>query len=243
MKILKTLILASLLLFVFTGISAAENSNSSCQVVYGGGQACPTSDPIGVSKMVQKPEATDFVENLSINDPKFSPSKNVTFKINVTNNTAKDITNIEVNDIFPQFLNFVSGPDNSVFDSNKKTLTFKIDKLPAGKNQAFTVVGKISDDSAFPADKSIICITNQAQTKTTDDATAQDSSQFCIQRNVPGGSTQVFPPSTAQITPSTGPEMLALFALIPSGISGLLLRKKSNKLILNSKGVKKYGSK
>lgn len=249
MNKLKIIFLLGLIFFINKGYSIADTStdNSGCQVVYGGGESCPSQN-LSVVKMVQKPDGTDYVKNLSINDPKFNPGQNVTFQITVKNNGTADINNIVVNDTFPQYMSFVSGPSNSTFNTNNNVLNFKISKLTPGQNQIFTIVGQTSADSSYPSDKTIICVTNQVQV-TENSLNSQDSSQFCIQREnitpIPTSTVsyvtttptpQVMQTTTATTTPSTGAEMFAWLALIPGGISGVFIRKLSKKLILNQRG-------
>ena len=61
---------------------------------------------------------------------------------------------------------------------------------------------------------------------------SSDNSQFCIQKPVLGetkGGLKVFPAPSVTTTPPTGPEMLPLIGLIPTGVLGFILRKKSYK--------------
>ena len=177
--------------------------------------------------MVQTPGkgGGDFVDNLSINDPKYSPTDVVSFKILVKNTGTQTIPTITVVDTFPQFINFVSGP--GTFDSTAKTLTFTINNLGAGQSQKFDVSGKVSDASLLPSDQGVICLINNAKGTDNNGITNTSSSQFCVQKVLQHNSSGFCNNKLITTTPATGPEMLPLLALIPGGLGGLILRKKA----------------
>lgn len=211
-------ILASLFLFATFLVSATiANAAGSviCQPIYGGGQTCIVLANLVVNKFVQNPQTGQFVDNLSINDPKFAASQVVTFRTDVTNTGGTAIGKVVVKDIFPSFVNFKSGPGN--FDPNTKTLTFEVNNLLPNETRTFTlqstVVGNIPQDTT--------CVVNQV-TATFESQMAADNTQFCIQGKLP-----VFPPPKVQVTPPTGPELLPLISLLPAGAFGWFLRKKS----------------
>ena len=201
--------------------------------VYGGGQMFITTGNIVIDKKVLNPQTNSFDDNLGINDPKFQPLSTVNFQINITNTGNAEIKHIDVKDIFPEFLSFIGSPGN--FDANTKTLSFGVDNLKSNETRTFAVVGKIVEASQLPVEQGVVCIVNQA-TATTSDAGTQDNVRFCIQKQVLGlqvasskAGFPVVPAPTITTTPATGPEGLALFSLLPTGIVGWLLRKYSNK--------------
>lgn len=200
----------------------------SCQPIYGGGQNCITAGGISINKTVQNPQNGQFVDNLSVNDPRFSPNQIVTFQISVINTGSSQVPQVIVKDIFPNYVNFVSGPGN--FDNNSKTLTFIAYNLNPNETRNFTLQGKIVDTNQLPSD-TITCIVNQSMLTATDSSQAQDNSQFCIQKEqtVTKGGLPIVPPTTMTTTPATGPEMIPLIGMIPAGIAGWFLRKKSFK--------------
>jgi hypothetical protein len=213
----KTLILTSLLI---GGLFIAPKAFADCQQIYGGGQSCTTNYTFSVEKFVQVPGkgGGDFVNNLSINDPKYSPSQFVNFKIKVTNTSSQTIPTITIKDLFPQYVNFATGSGS--FDTNSKTLSFTVNNLGAGETRTYFVSAKIADANSLPVDQGIVCLINQANGTDTNGTVNASSSQFCVQKTVLAAT---FP----TITPATGPEMLPLLALFPTGLAGLLLRKKS----------------
>lgn len=226
-KTLYTILIAG---FLISGFGFTPKAFADCQPIYGGGQTC-TSFSFSIRKLVQVPGkgGGDYVNNLSINDPKYSPSQTVNFEIIVTNTGSETIPTVTVVDTFPDFLTFVSGPGS--FDTNKKTLTFSVTNLEAGKSTTpFIVVGKIADEKSLPTDQGIICPLNQATGTDSNGLINSSSTQFCVQKGVLGAAVpQVFTAPKVVSTPATGPEMLPLISLIPGGLAGLILRKKSKK--------------
>lgn len=205
---------------------------TACQPIYGNGETCVETLAISLNKTVQNPQKgaiSAFVDNLGVNDPKYGPDTQVNFKIAVTNNSNVAISNVKVTDTIPQYTTFVSGPGN--FDSNSQTLTFTIDSLNSGETQTFDVTVKTVGSNALPNDNGITCVTNIAKA-TIESQTVQDTAGFCIQKQVLGGPVTkgglpVFEAPKAKTVPPTGPEVFSLIGLIPAGLTGFLIRKKS----------------
>jgi uncharacterized repeat protein (TIGR01451 family) len=205
-------------------------ADTSCQPIYGGGQTCVTTGNISINKTVMNPQNGSMVDNLSINDPHYQPGSVTTFQIAVTNTGNSNISRINVKDVFPQYITFSSGPGS--FDNSSKTLTFEVDNLAVNETRNFTILAKVVDGTLIPINQGAsVCIINQATATNIDNnaQAAQDNAQFCIEKTTATIGFPAFPSTTVTVTPSTGPESLALFALIPTGITGLFLRKKSIK--------------
>jgi uncharacterized repeat protein (TIGR01451 family) len=176
--------------------------------------------------MVEVPNSTNFTDNLTVNDAKYTAGQTVPFKIIITNTGNNKIGHIKVVDTLPQFLTFVSG--DGTWNANSKTIAFDINNLEAGRAQQFMFDAKVADNNQLPQDQVTVCVTNQAQANEDSGATASDSSQVCISRQIVATPTPViFTTVPPKKIPNTGPEMLPLLGLIPAGITGLLLRKKS----------------
>lgn len=200
---------------------------ADCSIVYGGGESCPPSYSFNIVKTVQVPGkgGGNYINSLSINDPKYAPGQTVNFKITVTNTGNQNIPTITVVDTFPQYLSFVSGPGS--YNANNKTLTFTISNLGAGQSTGvFNITGRISDSNLLPSDQGIVCMINQANGTDNNGVTHASSSQFCVEKGV----LSITAPVKIVATPSTGPEMLPLLALLPGGLGGFILRKKSKNL-------------
>lgn len=216
---------------LFTMSAAAD---VVCQPIYGGGQTCVQTGNILINKTVANPKTGAFVDNLSINDDKFLQDQTVTFQLAITNTGGATLSTVNIKDIFPKEVNFVAGPGN--FDPNSKTLTFQTQNLNPNESRTFTLTAVIVNASELPADRGIVCVVNQAQAS-SNSMISSDNAQFCIQKQVLAaqvppvtkGGLKVFPPQPVTAAPPTGPEMLPLIGLIPTGIFGFFLRKKASK--------------
>ncbi len=224
----------SLFAITYSLLAVSAYAAGNCQPIYGGGQTCVTSTNILINKTVQNPSNGQLVDNLSVNDPRFSANQNVSFQLIVTNTGSSSIDKTTVKDIFPQFVSYVAGPGN--FDINSKTLTFEVNNLAVGESRTFTVTGKVSADKELVMGTGVSCVVNQSSAQIISNGQmSQDNSQFCIQKGaapvIPTkgkGGLPVLPAPQMAITPATGPEMAALPILGGSGILGWFLRRKSS---------------
>lgn len=223
-KYLYTILIAGLLIsglgFATKAFAAGNDTGAygqSCDGAYGSND-CFTD--ILVNKYVQNPTTYLYVENLGANYDKFNAGQEIKFQILVKNTGRTKLKNIEVKDTLPPYIELVKGFGK--FDANAKTITFNIDKLEVNEVRTLELTAKIVDAKNLPLDQGVVCTINHVLVQSNGD-TSEDSAQFCIQHAVLGVTT----PITA--TPATGPEMLPLISLIPGGLAGLMLRKKSYK--------------
>ncbi len=215
-----------------TAYAGSSGGSQQCQAIYGGGESCTQFGQITIKKTVKNPQTGVFVNNLGTNDAKFVPDSDVTFKLTVSNNSNTDVSGVTVKDVFPQFVSFTQGI--GTFDNNTKTLTFTIDHLGVNEVRDFFIVGKVASQNQLPS--GIVCLVNQA-TASVNDKISEDNAQFCVgENNTPNvvtnptttkGGLPVFPPAQVKTTPQTGPEEWSLISLIPTGLGGLILRRKS----------------
>lgn len=215
--------------FLFIANIAHAADSSSCQIIYGGGQVCPTPISFIIEKRVLKPVANgEFVNNLTINDPKFAPGQSINFQIILQNTGSSRIDNVEVVDTLPQIINFDSGAGS--FDPSTRTLKFIVTSLEPGQSVASTFTGRIVDASSLPQDKGIVCATNEAKA-TVQNVVASSTSQFCVEKPTQIVVTplpkKVFTTPVITQTPPTGPELLPLIGFASSGVLGYFLRKKT----------------
>lgn len=208
------------------------SADTVCQPIYGGGQSCVQTGNVLINKTVADPKTGAFVDNLGINDNKFAQDMAINFQITITNTGNTVVSKITIKDIFPRFVDFVAGPGN--FDGNSKTLSLDVSNLNPNESRNFTITGKIVSADKLP-DQTIDCEVNQALASIDSNTTSQDNSQFCIQKQAiqtgqnpttTKGGLKVFTPGQVATTPSTGPEMLPLLALIPTGLAGIFLKRK-----------------
>jgi len=226
----KKLIATSLITAAFlatAGIAIADGTGygtSNCQVIYGGGQVCPTTLQFSIDKKVLAPsKGGTFVDNLGFNDSKFQPGDQVSFKITLKNTGDKTIDQITVVDTLPAYLTFTSGP--GVYDATSRTITYIIKNLASGQSNDQTVVATIANVDSLPKDQGVMCLTNNVKGNDNQSDVANDSSTFCIQKEAM--TPKVFTTIPPKSIPNTGPEMLPLLGLIPAGLAGFTLRKKS----------------
>lgn len=205
-----------------------------CQPQYGGNN-CENVELL-IDKKVAEPTATtkggtlSYKDNLGVNDEKYAAGQKVTFQLTVKNTSDKELRNITVKDVLPQYLT-VNTQDNKdwKYDSNTRTLSRSIDRLNAGESRNFTVVATVAQENALPSNQDITCVINQSFAQ-SGNMTVQDNAQLCVTKKVTTkGGLPVHPAPKAKSTPQTGPEALALIGLIPAGLSGLYLRKRTGK--------------
>lgn len=219
-KIVKILTTSAALL-VSSATLAFGAGSSNCQVIYGGGEVCPPEVKFTIDKKVMSPnKGGQFVDNLSANDPRFVAGDNVTFQLVVKNTGSKEVT-LNVEDILPSYLDYVSG---GTYDAGSKKVTNTV-TLKAGEEKSYTVVAKVTSNENLPSNQTVVCVTNVARAKDNSGAAAEDNAQLCIEK---GGKVTVQPKVPAKNIPDTGPEMLALAFLPPLGAAGLYLRRKAS---------------
>lgn len=225
-------------LFVIATLFTGNAQAAICQPVYGG-QTCIPSVNIMLNKMVQNPQTNQFVENLGLNDPKFAPDQTANFQVTVTNTGEQNLGQIILKDTLPQFIDFVSGAGS--FDANTKVLTFEVDNLGPNDSRTFVITGRVVKTENLPANQGVTCVINQinAVVTTSNNLTVSDNAQLCIEKPAPiqsgptptpietKGGLKVFPAPVVKKTPPTGPELLTLIGLIPTGLAGIFLRKKA----------------
>ncbi|MDP3941397.1 MAG: hypothetical protein Q8Q49_03755 [bacterium] len=216
-------------LFATKAVEASGIQYGGCPTQYGSGNACPSQE-ISVDKTVQIPGSKTYVDNLTINDAKFSANSTVSFRIVIKNTGSDTIENLNAEDTLPEQIDFVSG--SGKFDKNSRKLSFTIDKLHPDEEKLYVIQAKVVADEKLPQDQGVTCAANQVSVKFKD-RTVIDTSQFCIVKEmIPGetkGGLKVFPSPQSKSTPPTGPEALALIALLPGGIGGFLLRRKASR--------------
>lgn len=232
MKKLTIAFLASLLLLTSAGLSNAAGTGygqSNCQVIYGGGEVCHNKITFTIDKKVLIPnKGGSFVDNLGINDVKFQPSQQVTFKITVKNTGNKKIDKLDVKDTLPSYITFVSGV--GTYDKNTNTLSYTISNLEKGSSNEQSFIGMITSADKLPQNQSVVCLTNAAQATDNNGIKASDTAGLCVEKGiiVKKPTPPVYDSVPVKKIPETGPEALSLIALIPAGLAGLALRKKSN---------------
>ncbi len=163
------------------------------------GQPCP-SYAIVVDKMVGKPGTSndstvyEYVDNLSVSDPRFKPDQVVFFKIKVKNTSTTKLVGMEVKDTIPSYLDPLEGP--GTYNSTTREITWNAGDFEVDQEKVFYLKMKVLPQANLPADKGLFCVTNFVKANSSN-AYDDDTSQLCIEKQVTPGKT----------VPSAGPEM------------------------------------
>ncbi len=213
---------------VFAGSGTYGTTTTVCQPTYGGNTCENTS--LLIDKKVADPTTVTkggvavYKDNLGVNDAKYGAGQTVNFQIVVTNTSDSAVSNISVKDILPEYLTITKGMNNGWnYDDKSRALSTTISSLNPNESKTFTLSAVVVSSTQLPTGQDVTCVTNQSFASISN-VTVQDNAQLCIQKTMP-----VYPAPKAKTTPKTGPEAIALFGLIPSGIGGLLLRKRTSR--------------
>jgi len=170
-SLIALLFMATLFVGVASNVSADYFTNHEPKAV---GQ-------LWINKQVKHPTTGSFVDNLSITDPHFLPKQEVVFRIEVKNVGNEDINDIDVKDILPDYVDFVSGLNGS---DGSRTLSLRIDRLTPNESKTFEIKTNVKDESALPSNM-VTCVTNMAEGRFKW-IVNQDTASFCIERKVLG---------------------------------------------------------
>jgi uncharacterized repeat protein (TIGR01451 family) len=227
-------ILFSLFAFLALPQVSFASTAPNCTPLYGGGQTCEQFDPLLINKTVQNPQTKGYVDNLSPTDPQYTPGQTVVFKLTINNTSNATVSKITATDILPPYITFSKG--QGTYDADTKTLRFTIDQLKGNETKVFFIEGKAVAKDALPNDQQSRCVINQA-TVTANNKTSQDNALICLAKEPINGTTTqtqttkgglvIHQPAQSKTTPSTGPEALAIAALLPLGGLGFFLRFKA----------------
>lgn len=212
---------------MFTSPAFANGSAAPCVVSYGGYQNCPTGGNLVINKTVAHPTSGQYVDNLSVSDPKYAPDSMISFQITVTNTGGSELTNVLVKDMFPTELTFNSGAGS--YDKNDRMLSFTIDSLKPSESKTYTVTVKAMPIASMTSD--VMCPTNKVSAAANGQS-SEDTSSVCLQKN--GGITiqtkgglPVYSAPKVTSTPATGPESLPLIGIAISAAVGYISRRKA----------------
>lgn len=189
-------------------VSKPLNAATRCEPQYGGGEICVYTGELQINKTVWNKNSNFFVDNLGLNDYKFSPGEEITFKLAVTNVGDKKFDVVHVKDTLPDYLEHISGD-----------LEFDIYDLEVNETEEREIKARVTGSDNFPDNQSIICVVNSGEVW-ADDENDSDTSQVCIEKKVLGVTN----------LPPTGPanwQIVLSLSLISSIIGLYLLKFKS----------------
>ncbi|PJC30446.1 hypothetical protein CO051_05650 [Candidatus Roizmanbacteria bacterium CG_4_9_14_0_2_um_filter_39_13] len=194
---------------------------------YGQYDGGASSYSIIVDKMVMTGNQTKggqavYVDNLSPSDPRFAPGAQVTFQVKVKNTSDITLSNIQIKDILPNWVDAVEGPGE--YDANTRTISWTYPELKSGEGKLEKITVQIKPQDQLPADQGLMCMNNKATAK-TDNVYDEDTSQFCLEKQVTMTTKGGQPVTT---TPDAGAPLLAFGALNMLGLgAGLWMKKKA----------------
>lgn len=235
--------------------ASVQNVNAQitngCNPIYGGGQTCQQTGNITVDKKIKHPIENRFLDQLTSDDPSFTPDQQITFTIDVKNTGRSTIKNIALEDLFPPSL--IRYDDKvGTFDNSTKILSYKIDELKGNEAKKITFKARVLKADQFPNNNDPVCLLNQvrAYTSRNKNNPSQDNVRFCVEKQgvtqqpqqtekpkptptkmqLPDqtkGGLPVKPQPNVSKSPKTGPELLALIGLLPAAGAGFFLRRKA----------------
>ncbi|PIQ72518.1 hypothetical protein COY13_00415 [Candidatus Roizmanbacteria bacterium CG_4_10_14_0_2_um_filter_36_35] len=212
-KLISLVAVLGALIFLVSSVLASD-----CGGLY---QPSCQSYSISINKMVGMPgNSTDaasyqYVDNLTVSDPRFSPEQLVFFKVIVKNTSTTTLGGMTVKDNVPSYLTPVEGP--GTFDATNRTIAWDAGFFNVNEEKTYYFKMQVNQQSSLPSDKGLFCVVNKAEASSNTTSNS-DSSQLCIEKKV-----------TAAAVPSAGPElgMLLISGEIALIGAGLYLRKKS----------------
>lgn len=180
----KNIVLSVLASLTLLAVPVSHAFADMCTTQYGGETTCQPSD-LTINKEVQNPSTLSFVENLSSSDPTFAPGSDVLYRLVISNTSGQTFDPVNVKDVLPAFLTFVSGP--GTYDAGSNTLTFSLSNLIAGETRTVDIMARVNDVSNFNG-KSFVCVNNYAEVRSLNRFDS-DTAQICLQNNVLGATT------------------------------------------------------
>lgn len=188
-----------------------------CETQYGGREVCVRTGQLQIDKEVFNPQESKFVDNLGINNHKFTPGEEITFKLKVKNVGDATFDKVSVTDTLPSLLELTSG-----------STSFEISDLTPGETEEREIKTKVAASGNFPGDKTIVCVINTAEVISGSEKD-RDTTQVCLERKVVGPA-----PGAPPVIPPTGPEdWLPLFVLsLLTSATGLYLIKLNRKQVI-----------
>jgi len=158
-----------------------------------------------------------YVENLSTTDYRYSPLGYVFFRLRVKNTSTKVLNAVTIKDVAPDYVDLYENPGKL----DGRTLVIDAGNFAAGEEKVFTVRSRVQSQDKMPSDKGLICVVNKA-TASNSDASDEDSSQFCIEKEVEQVSTPGPSGQTKGGVPKKVPSAGAEHGMLITALSGAL---------------------
>lgn len=181
MNTFKAITLAIILSATLVAVPQVLADGETCTNQYGSTVDCPPNHIVINKKVRHATNANVFVENITRNDPAYTPNSEVEYDIAVTNTSNVNFATVTVIDVFPSQVVFVSGPGR--YEANANKLTFELSDLKAGQTVHTRVLVKVKDVSVFPND--LTCeVVNTATATGPGGQSDEDTSSLCVSTKV-----------------------------------------------------------
>lgn len=215
-----------------------------------------TNKNLTLDKTVQNPDNGQFIDSLQTVNQAYNPGQTVIFRLTVKNTGKNKMRNVQVKDVLPSALTYAASEGTydsktrtvttkiDTLEANAtKTIDIKAKVNDTGVAQRVCMVNQATassggnraqDNATFCMQKNVAAQpTTQPGTTTKGGlpvfVTPQPTQIAYNQQGMPmtKGGQPLYPAPQTNQAPSTGPEALALFALLPTGAAGVFLRRKS----------------
>jgi uncharacterized repeat protein (TIGR01451 family) len=142
--------------------------------------AAPSSQ-ISVDKKIRSVSQKDWYDNLGTDNNIFSAEDLIEFKIIIKNSGDSKLTNIQLTDYLPQYLNTVFYPGS--FDEENRQIHWSFDSLESGEEKESRIRVQVVKADQLP-NSSQFCLTNKVEVKTAEGPADGDTAQFCLETRV-----------------------------------------------------------
>lgn len=172
-KIIAALFLVLSSLFV-AATPVLADEGATCTNQYGSSVECPPNNIVVNKKVRSATNANVFVENITSRDPAYMPGEEVEYDVAVTNTSNANFATVTVIDVFPEEVEFVSGPGR--YEKEFRKLTYEISDLKAGATVHNRMVVKILRNVAVPDCDVVNTVTATGPGGQSD----QDTANLCV---------------------------------------------------------------
>ena len=163
----------------------------NCEPLYGGGERCWGTGEILIDKTVKNPDTGLFVDNLWVDDPRFHPGDQITYRLEIKNTGQGNISQIKILDNLPSYLDFVSLTDKdgngyaSDWNATTRELRFSFSGLAASELRTFYLYARVFAKESLPEAGISKCLINYVSID-ADGKTDSDQSGICFEKKVLG---------------------------------------------------------
>lgn len=202
-------------IFLLTTLAVAlfgfTTRNAKANYMYGNGEP---SRQIVIDKQVKPDNWSEWYDNISIDKYVFIADDIIEFKIVVKNSGEDDLTNVEVIDYLPDFVNLISAPAGYTQDGQE--IKWNAGHFNPGEEKEYFLTVQVVDSEQLEG-KGGFCITNKVQTQAETGEWDEDTAEICIESRILGATEM----------PEAGAEVAigVLASLALAGIGALTKRR------------------